>query len=354
MLTSFSSEDLGRVFDPHTLTKGRSLVLLGAVEVTLADSFITAVVDHGGHRRSANITPSLLGRRVAFSNQCSCGQSDCLHLAAAALAALDRYPALRKPVQSSFLDALTAAPAEERQVLTFMLSPGEPPHACFVSPVLIGERTGTQTTTTPADILASADGPESNRLLASLLGGGGKTRSPVAASEVNSVLGLLARTGRGRWQATGKTLSLGEERSLPADLARDLPPRSGVIMGDAGGWYVDGATGAVGRVRARQAPKPPAPLPAKPNVSEPTGPTPRRLTRAGAQPEPVILDCPLTPVLRLRTIEYPDDFRQQERISALMLDFDYDGVLVSPDDERQFVRVQPEDGSGSSAFVRRD
>src|SRR3954454_9282032 len=60
MLTSFSSEDLGRAFDPHTLTKGRSLVFLGAVEVTLADSSITGVVDHVGHRRSAKITPSLL------------------------------------------------------------------------------------------------------------------------------------------------------------------------------------------------------------------------------------------------------------------------------------------------------
>src|SRR4051794_8706954 len=146
----FSSEDLGRIFEPRTLTKGRSLILLGAVEVTLDDPSITAVVEHVGWRRNATITPSLLGRRVVFVNQCSCGQPACLHLAAASLAALDRFPQLRKPVQTSLLDTLTAAPAEERQVLTFELSPGQPPNACVVTTVRIGERTGRRSPTTPA------------------------------------------------------------------------------------------------------------------------------------------------------------------------------------------------------------
>ena len=92
MLIPFSSEDLGRIFDARTLTKGRSLILLGAVEVSLADPSITAVVDHLGLRRTVTITPSLLGRRVVFINACSCGQPACLHLAATGLAALDRFP----------------------------------------------------------------------------------------------------------------------------------------------------------------------------------------------------------------------------------------------------------------------
>src|SRR5579875_3616160 len=99
MLTPFSSEDLGRVFDARTLTKGRSLILLGAVEVRLAEPSITAEVDHAGFQRRTTVTPSLMGRRVVFVSQCSCGQTACLHLAATCLAALDRHPALRKPVQ---------------------------------------------------------------------------------------------------------------------------------------------------------------------------------------------------------------------------------------------------------------
>ena len=72
----------------------------------------------------------------------------------------------------------------------------------------------------------------------------------MAPSAVNSVLGLLARIRRGRWHATGKTLSLGEERSFQANVPPDLPPKSAVILGESGPWYVDGASGAVGRVRA--------------------------------------------------------------------------------------------------------
>ena len=142
MPTPFSSEDLGRVFDARTLTKGRSLVLLGVVDVVLRDPSIDVTVEHLGVRHAASITPSPLRRRTTLLGQCSCGQSACAHLAAGALAALDRYPALRKPTQQSFLDALAFPTTEEQQRLVFELSPGEPPHACFVSALLIGERTG--------------------------------------------------------------------------------------------------------------------------------------------------------------------------------------------------------------------
>src|SRR6185312_14162248 len=61
MPTPFSSDDLGRVFDARTLTKGRSLVLLGAVEVSLAEGAIMAEVEHAGFRRTATVRPSALG-----------------------------------------------------------------------------------------------------------------------------------------------------------------------------------------------------------------------------------------------------------------------------------------------------
>ena len=368
MLTPFSSEDLGRVFDARALTKGRTLVLLGTVEVTLQDPSIAVAVEHLGLRHTANITPSSIGRRVVFLNTCSCGQSTCVHLAAGSLAALDRYPALRRPVQNSFLDALANPPATERQSLVFELSPGAAPHACFVSTFLIGERTGRLEATTPSRILADRANSETTRIMAKLLGSGGAARTPVAPAAVIPVLSLLARLGKARWHATGKTLIPGAEREFPADVRPNLPPKSAIILGEAGPWYVDAATGAVGRVRllhapARQVspvtvvpggivrrpfPKPPFPGRGRPGAH-------RREPVVVTAAEPVILDRPLTPVLRLRKVQCPDEAGRLQHIDALTVDFDYDGVLVPADDERQFVRVhRPGDSPGNQSFVRRD
>ena len=391
MLTPFSSEDLGRIFDARVLTRGRSLVLLGAVEVALQDPSIAVTVEHLGLRHTASITPSALGHRVVFANKCSCGQSACVHMAAGALAALDRFPVLRKAVQKSFLDTLAAPAAAERQRLVFELSPGEPPHACFVSTILIGERSGRLEPTTPARILSDRANPESTRILARLLGGGDISRVPVSPSAVPSVLGLIARLGKARWHAAGEVLIPGEERIFQANVPPNLPPKSAIILGEAGPWYVDGASGAVGRVRLRQAaaPQPQAPAAPQRPIRQPfsmQNPGPRSPTfqrpepppyiaklpnpirpntaRSGgrrAEPiiaqaaEPVILQGTLTPVLRLRKIESPDEFGRLQRIDALTVDFDYDGVLTQPDDERQFVKVvRPGDTPSQPSFVRRD
>jgi hypothetical protein len=198
MLTPFSSEDLGRVFDVRALTKGRTLVLLGTVDVTLRDPSIAVVVEHLGLRHTASITPSSLGHREVFLNKCSCGQSTCAHLAAGSLAALDRYPALRKLVQRNFLDTLATPSAEERQRLVFELSPGEPPHACFVSTFLIGERTGRLEVTTPSRILADRASNQTTRIMARLLGGGDAGRTPGRAERGQ----LRARSAGTAWQGT--------------------------------------------------------------------------------------------------------------------------------------------------------
>ena len=362
MLTPFSSEDLGRVFDPRALTKGRTLILLGNVEVTLEGGSIAVLVEHLGQRHTARITPSMAGNRVVFANRCSCGQSACSHLATGGLAALDRFPALRRPVQDNFLGALAAQPVEERSRLVFELSPGEPPHACFVATFLIGERTGKLESTTPARILADRASSESTRIMARLLGGGDARRSPVAPGAVPAVLSLLSRLGKARWHATGQKLVIGEERAFLANVPPDLPPKSAIILGDAGPWYVDAATGAVGRVRLRlpqPAPPPPRVLrmvgkaPAPRFVAPPARPRARRPeTTLETAADPVILERAVTPVLRLRRVDCPDDSGRMAPIDALTIDFDYDGMLTAADDERQFVRV-PRAGSTEN-FVRRD
>ncbi len=72
-------------------------MLLGAVEVALAGDAITAAVADAGLRRTATLTPIPRGDRVGFGTRCTCREPACAHLAAAGLAALDRFPALRRP-----------------------------------------------------------------------------------------------------------------------------------------------------------------------------------------------------------------------------------------------------------------
>ncbi len=355
MPTPFSTEDLSRLFDSQALTRGRSLLLLQAVDVTLDGDTITGAVDDKGIRRTATIIPSQHGRRVAFELRCTCRHPACNHMAATALAALDRYPALRKAEQRGLFDTLAAGPAAELKRLVLDLSPGEPPHACVLTASLVGTQTGKVEPTTPRKIIADPTHRETVRILARALGGGDLPRNGVSAAAVPSVLGLLLSTGLGRWAATGKKLVAGEERSFDASVAPKLPPGSAILLSPIGPWYVDGATGAVGRVRARPAPavgtaKPAASKPvAVPSKPEPRRPDPVEVPVRDS--DRVIVERPLTPVMRLRRLKCPDDYGRLVMVDALALDFDYGGVMTEGDDERQFIRAI---GGGGPSFVRRD
>ncbi len=157
------------------------------------------------------------------------------------------------------------------------------------------------------------------------------------------------------------------QSDVSPDMPSDLPPGSGIVVGDTGPWYVDGATGEVGRVRLRQPTVrqivPPRVVPGhpytafpKPSLSGKAHHRPRhREPVVVTAAEPVILQRPLTPVLRLRKVQCPDDAGRMRPIDALTIDFDYDGVLTPADDERQFVRVHHVgDAPGNPSFVRRD
>jgi superfamily II DNA or RNA helicase len=346
MPTPFSSQDLGRIFDARVLTRGRSLGLAGGVVVELDDDTVIGVVQERGVAHNVRITPSLLGRRVVFDHRCSCGVGGCAHLAAAAFAALDRFPSLRKPEQQTFLDTLVTAPPEkERQRVVFELAPAEPPHACIVTTLLIGERTGIAAPTTPRRIAGDEQADSKLRDLAYLLGEGDDPRTGVSASLVIDVLDALIETGQARWHAGGRRLVKGETRVFASAAAASLPPRSGIIVADSGPWYVDAATGSVARLRIQA----PPPRPVAPSVSrvEP----PKRRVEPASVSEQVIVDRPATPVLRLTRFPCPDEFGRMQQLDALLLEFDYDGALVPFDDDRQFVRTQTQDGP---VFVRRD
>ena len=336
MPTPFSSQDLGRIFGARALTRGRTLGLAGGVDVQLNADTIAGTVQDQAFTYTISITPALLGRRVVFDHRCTCRVAGCEHLAAAAFAALDRFPALRRPEQQTFLDTLTNPPAEkERQRIVFELAPGDDPHACFVTSLLIGERSGIATPTTPRAIAADDKAAPLARDVAYLLGEGTEPRTGVRASAVADVLDALVESGQARWHAGGQRLVKGATKLFASTSAATLPPRSGVIVADSGPWYIDATTGAVGRVRI-QAPTPP---PRLPSAAPAPPPPPRRRIEPRTVSEQVIVDRPMVPVLRLTRLPCPDEFGRMQTIDALLLEFDYDGAVIPFDDDRQFVRV---------------
>ncbi len=252
MPTRFSSEDLGRIFDARTLTRGRSFVLIGAVEVGLSGDVITGTVDDHGVHRTATMEPEEQGHRVVFNARCTCRTPGCAHLAATALAALERYPALRRPAQNSMLDNLVAPAAPEKRRVVFELSPGNAQYVAIVATLFIGETTSRIEAATPRQLMADPSVGAAVRALARLLGGGNTTRTGISAGQLPDVLQQLVRSGQARWFATGKRLASGEVRTFDAHLRPKLPAKSAVLQSEFGPWYVDGSSGAVGRVRLRQ------------------------------------------------------------------------------------------------------
>ena len=348
MPVPFSSEDLGRIFEVRALTRGRSLILIGAVTVKLDGETIIGTVEDKGVKRTARVTPAAMGRRVVFENRCTCRLVNCPHLAATAFMALDRFPALRRAEQANFMENLAAAPAPEKQRLLVNLEPGMPPDSCFVSFSLVGERTARIEATNPARILREGTASEAVLALAHLLGGGDAARTGVPATSVALLVAALLRVENARWSATGKRLVHGEERTFEADSPPRLPARSAILLGDTGPWYVDAATGAVGRVKLRKS-RPPAPPPItiRPRLGRQRGVS----TLVATESERAIVERPVTPVMRMQRMRAPDDFGRLVLMDALILDFDYGGTLSDGDDERQFVRVE---GPGGPSFVRRN
>src|SRR5262245_48160881 len=116
----FAEEDLVSAFGEAMLAEARWLLRAGAVNLAAAGPAIEA---EGEHRRVA-LTPTQRGARVAFLGICeptplpqarraekpALGEAVCVHRAATALAALERDPTWRRPVQHSLFD-LAGSPA---------------------------------------------------------------------------------------------------------------------------------------------------------------------------------------------------------------------------------------------------
>ena len=71
---------------------------------------------------------------------------------------------------------------------------------------------------------------------------------------------------------------------------------------------------------------------------------PRRRVKSTTASEQVIVDRPLTPVLRLTRFPCPDEFGRMRSLDALLVEFDYGGAVVPFDDDRQFIRIDDPGG----------
>ena len=241
-------------------------------------------------------------------------------------------PALRRAEQKTFLDNLTASPEQERTRLVFDVSPGQPPYSCTVAAAMVGERTGRLQPITPAQIGADPVHGEATRAVARMMGGGDESRVGIPSNALVSALSVLVKSGQARWASNSKRLVQGEERVFDANTPPPLPSKSGVLLGDSGPWYVDGATGQVGRVRLRQPPPPPVAIRPKPTGRKPPA------VVLELESDKVMVERTSIPVIRMRKLPGPDEFGRQVLLNTLSLGFDYGGGIADADDERQFVR----------------
>ena len=342
MPTPYSTEDLRAVFEARTLTRARSLVLLGAVEVALSGASVTAAVADGGLRRTATLTPTARGSRVGFGTHCTCRQPACAHLAAAGLAALDRFPALRRVPPKAGLDIPAGEPRP--RTLVYELAAASPPDACTVTILLLDEQTSRTEGATPEAVQADESIPADARAVAALLS---KPVTSVAPEQLDAVINALLQSGQGRWGATRRRLLPGPPRSFEQGKPPALPPRSAVLLGTEGNWYVDASTGAMGQARFRAATVPAKPVRGRKREAIPL---------PALQSDSVIVERTATPVLKLSKRYGPDEAGMIAMLDTLTLDFDYAGEkggsgIAEGGDEKQFVRIA---GPREPEFVRRD
>ena len=139
----FAEEDLVSTFGEAMLAEARRLLGAGAVDLTTTGRAIEATIVADGEHRRVVLNPTQTGPRVAFLGTCepfpqaqrahepALGEAACVHHAAAALAALERDPTWRRPVQHSLFDlAFTTAP---KRHIVFALEPGSEDQAIFVT-----------------------------------------------------------------------------------------------------------------------------------------------------------------------------------------------------------------------------
>ena len=373
----FAEEDLVSSFGEAMLAEATRLLLAGAVNLTAAGLAIEATIAADGKHRYVAFIPTQRGARVAFLGTCedtplaqarrpqksALGEAACVHRAAAALAALERDPTWRRPVQHSLFDpagsAATFTAAPKRRII-FALEPGNEDRAVFVSVFAETLERGVRTSANCSPAAAADEVDAAGRALCRLLDGADQHRIGVAASQralVDRVIEQSLATGHARWAPSGAPLV----RNFPREFRALRSPRTGrpIAIGLSKGsaiiegtvaWYVDAQTGAVGRARliVSEPRHPSAPTRAREVRGRPNQPPAKRDLSAAAA---VIIEGKPVPHLALFKATPPAGTGAGSAIDVAQIRFLYgDGeASVDLEDERQFARHP--DGV---VFYRRD
>ncbi|MFL5269300.1 MAG: DEAD/DEAH box helicase, partial [Stellaceae bacterium] len=297
-----------------------------------------------------NTTPT----KSHLSQKPALGEAACVHRAAAALAALERDPTWRRPVQHSLFDlagsAATLTTAPKRRIV-FALEPGSEDRAVFVSVFAETVERGVRTVAECSPAAAAGETDAAGRALCRLLDGADQHRIGVAASQralVDRVVEQTLATGHARWAPSGAPLVRNFPREFRAlrspgtgrPIAIGLSKGSAIIEGSVA-WYVDARTGAVGRARliVCEPRHPGTPTRAGEVRSRPNQPPAKRdLSAAPA----VIVEGKPVPHLTLFKATPPAGAGTGAAIDVAQLRFLYgeiDGkASVDLEDERQFAR----------------
>src|SRR5215472_3468530 len=370
----FAEEDLLSTFGEAMLAAARRLLRAGAVDLTTTGPAIEATIVADGEHRRVALNPTQTGPRIAFPGTCdpaafprdrqpqepALGETACVHRAAAALAALERDPTWRRPVQHSLFDlagsAATCA-ATPKPRIVFALAPGSKDQAIFVSVFAETVERGVRTAAECSPAAAAGETDAAGRALCRLLDGANQHRIGVAASQralVDRVIEQMLATGHARWAPSGAPLV----RNFPRDVRVLRSPRtrrptaiglskgSAIIEGTVA-WYVDAQTGAVGRARLI------ASEPRDPSATTRAGEVRGRSNQPPAKRNPsatpaVIVEGRPVPHLTLFKAT-PFAGTGDAAIDIAQLRFLYDEASVDLEDERQFAR-----NPGVDVFYRRD
>ena len=368
--TRFAEEDLLNTFSEAILAEARRLLRDGSVNLAAAGPTIEATIAADGEYHRVALTPTQRGARVDFPETCeptslpqrrraqkpALGEAACVHRAAAALAALERDPTWRRPVQRSLFDLAGSAAtftAVPKRRIVFALEPGSEDQAVFVSVFAETVERGVRTATQCSLATAAGETDAAGRALCRLLDGADQHRIGVAASRralVDRVIEQTLATGHARWAPSGAPLV----RNFPREFRALRSPRTGrpIAIGLSKGsaiiegtiaWYVDAQSGAVGRARliVSEPRHPGAPARAGEVRGRPNQPPKRDLSAAPA----VILEGKPVPHLTLFKATPPAG----AAIDVAQLCFLYGEASVAPEDERQFAR-----NPDGVLFYRRD
>lgn len=260
----FTEEDLSAHFDNVRMVRARTLAATGMVklEEPKPGQKLRAVVADGTSRHQVQLSVGEERGGVVIRPACSCRGAACVHAAAAALAFLEAYPDLRRPVQSSFLERLSTAeaPQEERRVIYGLEAQARDDglYVTVANEIVCGPKRRIESSSPKRAAVAAPVGPDGDhdRAVCRLLNMSSLPLVAVPLDDdelIEELITALLDTGRVRWGLNGPALVRGTTKRF----LRETNPRTGAskflnkplkvkVLGSDPAWYINEVTGQIG------------------------------------------------------------------------------------------------------------